>query len=325
MNKNDRIDFIKMTEKLVTPSKVAKLFQSAGQLGKLPKFLQKKLMEQGSKKEPFISFIVEPYSYFMAYEIMDEEKISQFLPKDYELVKTSMFHGKEEKNSVIIGVFDVHTSVFWGTRLEVYIIAKNKRTDLVSWIIYDYESNTISYDPGRGFIPPSTVHSVHTTSFLGEVIIDIVGKDYKNKLQINSSLDTKNLQKLNQTLWIEGNFSVDYSNDLNGVNTKPFGLIFDPAEMKEALSIPAPSCEIIENTFLTGLIASTPFEVCCFPYAQHFYTTTIPMENNMKNEKDLEDKILEINKENAEKSGCLGYCYSYSCKNGCRIEKENGK
>lgn len=325
MNKNDRINFIKMTEKLVTPAKVANLFQNAEKLRKLPKFLQQIIMEKGSKSSPFISFIVEPYSFFLAYEILDVEKISELIPDDYELVKTSMFEGNEERNSVIIGVFDVHTSVFWGTRLEVYIIARNKRTGLVSWIIYEYETNTISYDPGRGFIPPSTVHSVHTTSFLGEMIVDILGKDCKNKLQVNSNIANRELKDLNQTLWIEGNFSVDYGSDLNGVNTKPFGLIFDPAEMKEALSIPVENCEVIENTFLKGLIAKTPFEICCFPYAQHFYTSTIPMENNMKNEKDLEDKVIEINKENAEKSGCLGYCYSYSCKNGCRIEKESGR
>lgn len=319
MKQNERIDFIKMTEKLVTPEKVAKLFQNAEMLRKLPRFLQKKIMEKGSKNSPFISFIVEPYSFFLAYEIIDEEKISQFLPEDYELVKTSMFEGNKERNSVIIGVFDVHTSVFWGNRLEVYIIARNKKTNMVSWIIYEYETNTISYDPGRGFIPPGTVHSVHTTSFLGEIIIDVLGKDCKNKLKVNANINKDNFKALNQTLWIEGNFSVDYGNELNEVNTKPFGLIFDPEEMKEALNISIEDCDLIENNFLEGIIAEKPFEVCCFPYAQHFYTTTIPTENNMKNKDDLENKILEINEEAAKKSNCLGYCYSYSCKNGCNL------
>lgn len=305
MRKNDRIDFIKMTEKLVTPKKVANLFQNSEKLRMLPKFLQHIIMEKGSKRDPFISFIVEPYSFFLAYEITNEEKISQILPKDYELVKTSMFEGNEERNCVIIGVFNVHTSVFWGNRVEAYIIARNKKTNLVSWIIHEYETNTISYDPVRGLIPPTTIQSIHTTTFLGEVIIDIIGEDYKNILKVNSKLDTMKVKRLNPILWIEGNFSVDYSNELNGVNTKPFGLIFDPAEMKEALYISNENCDVIENTFLSGLISNEPFEVCCFPYAQHFYTTTIPMENKIKNQEDLEDKIIEINKENSKKLDCL--------------------
>lgn len=325
MNKIDRVGFIKLTEKLVSPERVANLFKNAQMLRKLPQHLQKYIMKKGSKSEPFISFIVEPYSLFLAYEILDEAQIYSFLPKDYELVETSMFEGQPQKKSVLIGAFNVHTSVFWGNRVELYIIARNKRTNLISWIIHEYESNTISYDPVRGFLLPSTEHSILTTSFLGEVILDVVSKESKNVLQINAQLNRENMKPLNQELWIDGNFSIDYSGEAKNVQTKPFGLIFDPDEMKEAIEISPDKVDIISNTFLEGLISKAPFEVLCFPYAQHFYTSTIPMENSMKNKSDLEQKVVEINRAHSPESGCPGYCYTYACKNGCRLKDEEGK
>ncbi len=294
MEKSTRIKFIKFTEKLVTPRKVATIFQGAEFLRKLPRFMQKKIMENGAKTDPYISFIVEPYSLFLAYEVIDEEKLSQFLPATYELAPCSMFENGKEKKCVIIGAFNVHTSVFWGNRVEVYIIARNKRTGMMSWIIHEYETNTISYDPGRGFIAPGTVHSVLTTSFKGDIILDVEGLDSKRKIQVNADLKKADFKKLNRVLWIEGNLSVDYSTDLSEVKTKPFGLIFDPAEMDEALSINLNNVEIVENTFLSGIIKATPFEVCSFPYAQHFYTTAIPAEHKMENESDLEKEIERI-------------------------------
>lgn len=321
MNKSDRIGFIKLTEKMVSPERVAKLFQNAETLRKLPRFVQKWLMEKGSKSDPYISFIVEPYSFFLAYEILDEAKILSLLPEDYELVATSMFDGQIEKKCVIIGAFNVHTSVFWGNRVELYIIARNKRTGLVSWIIHEYESNTISFDPVRGFIPPSTEHSVLTTSFLGEVILDVVSKVTKNVIQLNARLKSGVMKPLNQTLWIDGNFSIDYTGDESSVKKKPFGLIFDPEEMREGIALSLVDVDLIQNTFLESVISKVPFEVLCFPYSQHFYTTTIPMENAMKNKEDLEQRVEEIKRQHSKDDGCAGYCYSYACKNGCRMKE----
>lgn len=294
MDKNNRIKFIKFTEKMVTPKKVATIFQGAEFMRRLPRFLQKKIMENGAKTDPYISFIVEPYSLFLAYEVLDEEKLSGFLPANYELAGCSMFQGGKKKKCVIIGAFNVHTSVFWGNRVEVYIIARNKKTGMISWIIHEYETNTISYDPGRGFIEPGTKHSILTTSFKGEVILDVEGRDSRRKIQVNAHINNAKFKKLNRDLWIEGNLSVDYSSDLNEVKTKPFGLIFDPAEMNEALSVNLNHVEIVANTFLPGYIKPAPFEVCCFPFAQHFYTTTIPREHKMENEKDLEKEITKV-------------------------------
>jgi hypothetical protein len=335
METSKRLNFIKITEKLVTPKKIATVFQGAEMLRKLPRSLQKMIMEKGAKTDPYISFIVEPYSFFLAYEVLDEEKLAGMLPANYELVNTSMFQGAKERKCVIIGAFNVHTSVFWGNRVEIYIIARNKKTGMVSWIIQEYETNTISYDPGRGFIEPGTKHSVLTTSFLGEIILDVESKDSKKKIQVNANIKRANSQKLNRELWIEGNLSVDYGGGLSEVQTKPFGLIFDPAEMNEALAVNIDQVDIIENTFLPGLIKETPFEVCCFPFAQHFYTTSIPMEHTIENEKDLENEIAKINSRNGlgesadngskQLTTCPGYCYSYACINTCQLRNKNEK
>ena len=324
MKKDERIKFIKTTEKLVSPEKIAKLFGNAELLMKLPKSWQKYFMEQGAKKEPYISFIVEPYSFFLAYEMLDEDKFSKMLPPGYELVDISMFSGTKERKCVIISAFNVHTSVFWGTRVELYIIAKNQKTGLVSWIIYDYETNTISYDPGRGFVEPTTRHSVLTTTFEGELVLDVVGKNCKNCIELNANIKKGEYKKFNRKLWIEGNLSVDYGSDLSNVNTKPFGLIFDPEEMNEGLSISNNDVEIIKNTFFKGLIKSNPFEVCCFPYAQHFFTSSIPIDHSIKNETDLENEIIKINQKDnfnnlpaealKECKPCCGFSYGYACK-----------
>ncbi len=329
MEQEQRDYFIKLTEKMVTPKKVATVFQGAEFLGKLPLSVQKRIMEKGTKKDPYISFIVEPYSLFLAYEIRDEKAILDMIPEDYELIDCTMFAGEQGRKMVIIGAFNVHTSVFWGNRLEVYIIAKNKRTGLMSWIINEYETDTISFDPGRGFSSPSTEHSVLTTSFLGEVILDVKGKKSGQEIQATAELKEAKQKKLDQRLWVEGNFSVDYGNELNEVQTKPFGLIFDPSEMEQALSIEQKDINIFQNSFLKGIIDEEPYQICCFPYAQHFYTTSYPIGHQVQSAEDLElriQEIIEADKKNLKnedfnaKSTCPGYCYSYACKDGCQVQ-----
>ena len=46
------------------------------------------------------------------------------------------------------------------------------------------------------------------------------------------------MRPLNEKLWIEGNTSVAYSDELSGFNGDTFSLTFLPREMKEAWEIP---------------------------------------------------------------------------------------
>jgi hypothetical protein len=295
MIKSELIRFIKNTEKMVLPGTVGGLYQRAEMLSKLPIKLQKYIINKFSANDPFIGFIVEPYSFFLSYEITNMDAAKKFLPPDYELIPCTIFDDTTPRFCAIIGVFNVHTSVFWGSRIELYVIAQHKKTGMLSWIIADYESNTISYDPGTGFSGASTAHSVVTTSYEGEIIIDMMGKNSTNHIALIGKIKSGVQTPLNQRLWVEGNLSVDYGGELEEEDSTPFGLIFDPKEMAHALKLPLAEVRIEQNSFGENMLASQPFEACCFPYAQHFLTTSFPVGSSIKNEQDLEAAVKKFN------------------------------
>ena len=103
------------------------------------------------------------------------------------------------------------------------------------------------------------------------------------------------LSKLDQRLWVEGNLSVDYGGELQQ-STKPFSLVFDPKEMQQAMRIPLEDILLCSNSFGGDYLDPKPFEVACFPYAQHFITTSVPTATTMRTAKDLEEAVTEINK-----------------------------
>ena len=146
----------------------------------------------------------------------------------------------------------------------------------------------------QGFIGPSTSHSVVTTSYLGEIIIDVASEKSKNNLVFLANLNNGVLSKLDQRLWVEGNLSVDYGGKLEQC-TKPFSLVFDPKEMTKALKVPLSDISLCNNTFGAGALNPMPFEAACFPYAQHFVTTSIPTATSMRSAEDLENAVNEIN------------------------------
>jgi hypothetical protein len=285
--------YIKTTEKLVVPSKVAATVQGIGMLRKLPLRLQRYIVDRGARTNPYMSFVVEPYSVFLAFEIVDLEAAERLLPPHYSLIPSSMFGATEKRPCAIISAFNVHTSVFWGSRVEFYLIAENCKTGLLSWIIDEYESNAHSYDPRRGFIVPSTSHSVVTTSYQGEVIVDVASAQTANSLALVADLKGGVPTALDQRLWVEGNLSVDYGGELQQC-TKPFSLIFDPGEMATALKLPLDAISLCTNTFGGGMLNPVPFEAACFPYAQHFVTTSFPTATTMRTAEDLEKAVTEL-------------------------------
>lgn len=294
MNAQDLRRFIKTTEKLVIPEKVASTTQGSAFLRKLPLRLQKYIVNRGARSNPYMSFVVEPYAVFLAFEIKDKEAAELYLPPNYSLYPSAMFSDTVKRPCAILSAFNVHTSVFWGSRVEYYLIAENCETGLLSWIIFEYESNTHSYDPSQGFIGPSTLHSVVTTSYLGEIIVDIAGAKSNNSLKFEADLKNGVYTELDQRLWVEGNLSVDYGGELQQC-TKPFSLVFDPKEMAQALKLPLDDIMLCTNTFGGGILEPKPFEAACFPYAQHFVTTSVPTATTMRTAEDLEDAVNEIN------------------------------
>ncbi|MEX1280051.1 MAG: hypothetical protein AB1Z55_04965 [Acidimicrobiia bacterium] len=284
-------DFITRTESMVSPKDVGKLYQRAEMLAKLPIPLQQWIVDRaGGDAE--IGFVVEPYCFFLAHEIVDEAAATALLPPDYELAPSAIFEGTAPRYCGILGAFNVHTSVFWGSRVELYVIARNTRTGMLSWIICDYESNTISYDPGQGFSGATTSRSVITTSHRGEVIVDVHGAERPNRLTCVADLEGATMQPLDQPLWIEGNLSVDYGGRLMEPDSAPFGLVFDPGEMERALRVPLDAVTIEANTFGASFLDPEPFESACFPYAQHFLTTSFPEESAIRDRAGLQAAVV---------------------------------
>ncbi len=296
MRVEDLRRYVKTTEKLVVPTKVAATMQGIGMLHKLPLGLQRSIVNRGARTNPYMSFVVEPYSVFLAFEILDTEAAERLLPPHYSLLPAAMFGDTAKRPCAIISAFNVHTSVFWGSRVEFYLVAENCDTGLLSWIIDEYESSAPSYDPRRGFIMPSTAHSVVTTSYVGEVIVDVASAQSTNSLALVADLNNAALTELDQRLWVEGNLSVDYGGELQQC-TKPFSLVFDPREMTRALKVPLEAISLCTNTFGKGMLDPVPFEAACFPYAQHFVTTSVPTATTMRTAEDLEKAVTELNNE----------------------------
>jgi hypothetical protein len=294
MNAFDLRRYIKITENMVIPSQVASVTQGSSFLRKLPLRLQRYIVNRGARSNPYMSFIVEPYSVFLAFEVTDIETAEKFLPPNYHLQPSAMFKGSQKRPCAIISAFNVHTNVFWGNRVEFYLIAENRETGLLSWIIIDYESNTHSYDPSQGFIGPSTSHSVITTSYQGEIIVDVASSKTDNRLILTANMKNGVVTGLDQRLWVEGNLSVDYGGELQQ-STKPFSLVFDPKEMQEAMKLPLDDILLCSNSFGGGFLDPMPFEVACFPYAQHFVTTSVPVATSMRTAEDLEQSVTQIN------------------------------
>lgn len=288
--------YIKTTEKMVVPEKVAAITQGSAMLRKLPHRLQRYIAERGARSNPYMSFIVEPYAVFLAFEITDTEAAERLLPPGYSLFSSAMFTDTPKRPCAIVSAFNLHTNVFWGNRVEFYLIAENCKTGLLSWVIEEYESNTHSYEPSRGFIGPSTAPSVVTTSYAGEIIVDVASARCGNSLALVADLNNGVSTKLDQRLWVEGNLSVDYGGTLQQC-TKPFSLIFDPKEMAQALKLPLDDISLCTNTFGVGMLDPAPFEVACFPYAQHFVTTSTPTATTMRTAEDLERAVASLIKE----------------------------
>ncbi len=292
LDEHDFLQFVKATETMISPKDVGGLYKRAEMLAKLPRGIQEKIITSAGGDDPYIGFVVEPYAYFLSYEITDVEAAQALLPSDYRLVPTAIFEHNEPRYAAIVAAFNLHTSVFWGSRVELYVIAEHTGTGMLSWVIVDYESNTINYDPGEGFSPATTSHSVVTTTHAGGVVVDVKGAGH---LASTADMNTATRERLDQRLWIEGNLSVDYGGRLMAEGSDPFGLIFDPAEMASALELPLESVEVTANTFGDSYRAAEPFEAAVFPFAQHFLTTSYPVATRIRDGADLVESVREFN------------------------------
>ncbi len=284
--------FIAHSETMVSPKSIAALYARAEMLARMPRRVQQWVVSHAPGDDD-IGFVVEPYCFFLSYEITDPEAAAKLLPPSYRLIPTAMFADQAPRLCAIVGAFNIHTSVFWGSRVELYVIAEDTRTGMLTWVICDYESNTINYGPGEGFAGATTERAVLTTTHRGEVVIDMRSAQRPNRLELSASLPSGSLEPLEQRLWIEGNLSVDYGGRLGYEGSEPFGLVFDPDEMRQALRLPREAVALTADTFGASFRSADPFEAACFPYAQHFLTSSFSRPSDIRDRGDLETAVRE--------------------------------
>lgn len=296
--------FIKGVEKLVNPISVGTIhfIQYFNQF--IPKSIQQKMVMSSGKKTPSMGFVIEPYSSFLCYEIKDLDLANSLLPDGFELVETKVFEEDKPRYMCIFGCTNAHTTGFIGSRVEFYIIAKNKKTNMTSWIIADYDTNTITYDPKDIFRDPNTKSCVITTDFSGRLFVDVTNHEDRSLI---FDFDTSKgvHKKLSEDLWINGNLSIGYGK-LKSINDPAmFSLTFNPQEFNTALDIDFNHFNLVKNNWFDGLFYDTPYQVICFPFAQHFLSDSPGFYSSINGKDELE-KVY--NNTDFDKISC--YCVS---------------
>ena len=286
--------FEKEIEKLINPIDVGTLHYMQGFYNLLPDFLQKRLLLSSSKKNPYMGFVVEPYSYFLCYELEDVELAKTLMPDNFKLIKTKIFEDDEAKYYGIFGCMNVHTSGFWGMRVEFYTIAEDLNTNLLTWVILDYDSNTIGYIPKKGLTNPTANKALLTTNYKGKVFVDIERNDKSHKLVFESDITKGKISKLDERLWLEGNLSIGYGGDLYEKDPEVFSLRFYPEEVEQGLEIPLESLKLEINSWHTDLLKNAPSKLVCFPYAQHFLSNSPGNNVNIFTKEDLINELNNI-------------------------------
>lgn len=287
-NNNSVSDFSKNVERLIDPIEVGAIHFVHGINKLLPVKLQNKLSDIANKQSPIIGFVIEPYSSFLCYEIKNLDLASKSLPKNFRLIKTKIFESDiEEKYYAIFSSVRAHTSVFWGSRMEFNVIAENIDTGLLSWIIVDYDTDTIRQDKKQGLRDPNASKLVNTIDFNGNIIVDISNTDENRYLSYNTNITNGNMKKLSERLWLEGNLSNAYGRELVGEYSEPFGLIFDPKNVEYALDMPIEKVEILQNNWFVDMLKPIPSAILVFPYAQHFLVDISGIPIKIKNKDQL--------------------------------------
>ena len=288
-------DFAKGVEKMVDPMMVGKTHYSQTKLKKLPICIQKKIVKSQTKKAGQMPFVVEPYCSFLFYKIPDPSKVEKFMPEGFEPAKSAPFTGDTEEYYGIVSMFRIHTSVFWGARAEYYLVAENTKTSLLSWVMMDYVSDTISYDEKSGLKSPDIKNACVTTTCEGDFICDMESENHKKYVRADFNLRSAKMRPLNQRLWIEGNTSIAYGPRAGEADGDLFSLTFFPEEMKEALDIPLKDVKIAEVASDTaGKFGAVLDKVISFPYAQHMLSDAPGIHTHYGSEQALRAAVEKV-------------------------------
>lgn len=289
------LEYAKGVERLVDPMTVGKSHYMQTRLAKLPVCLQRKIVKSATKKADKMPFVVEPYCTFLFYEIPKPELVQKFMPGGFEPAKSRVFDGDTEKYYGIVSMFRIHTSVFWGARAEYYLVAKNTKTGLLSWVMMDYISDSISYDEKHGLKSPDAKRAVMTTTCEGDFVCEMENLDKTKKVALTASLMHSKMRNLNQKLWIEGNTSIAYGRLAGEPDGDLFSLTFFPEEMKMALDIPLDDVSFYHAyTKTTGDFGVKLDKVISFPFAQHMLSDSPGNQTHYGSEEALRKAVEAI-------------------------------
>ena len=288
------LEYAKGVERLVNPMEVGKVSYLQTKLRRLPVWMQRKIVTSATKKADKMPFVVEPYCSFMFYEISESEKIQPFLPEGFRPAKAAVFKGDTPKYYGIVTMFRVHSSVFWGARTEFYLVAENVETGLLSWIICDYISDTISYDEKHGLKSPDATGAVMTTTCEGDFVCDMRNEDGKKYVRCEMNLVDAKMRALDSRLWIEGNTSIAYGRLAGEADGDLFSLTFFPEEMKQALDVPLDAVRKAEVLCGTGKLGGVLEKAVSFPYAQHMLSDAPGQRTHYGSEKVLREAVEKV-------------------------------
>lgn len=287
-------EFIRNVENTISPGEVSRLyfFQEFKKL--LPRRVFSKVLKQTSRETPLMGFVIDPYCLFLFYKIKDIERAKAFLPDRYELVKSSIFEGDEPQYYYGFGCFNSRASTFWGTRLECYLVTRDKETGLLSFIFIDILSNTIIALPSVGIADPNCNKAIFTTNSNGSLLLDMQEDGTERQIVLTADVRKGESRRLNQDLWLLGNTSIAHSKEFAGDDDNPFAVVFDPDEVSEALDLPVDSISLLKDTLYPDLAEGQPDKVVCFPFTQHYMADSPSCRTYIRSRQDMMVKYDEI-------------------------------
>lgn len=297
------LEYSKGVEKLVDPMEVGKVLYMQTKMRKLPVYIQRKIVTSATKKANKMPFVVEPYCSFLFYEITEPEKMQPFLPAGFRPAKAAVFEGDKEKYYGAVTMFRVHSSVFWGARTEFYLMAENAKTGLLSWIICDYISDTISYDAKHGLKSPDAHRAVMTTTCEGDFVCEMRNEDGKKYVECEMNLVNAKMRSLDNRLWIEGNTSIAYGRLAGEADGDLFSLTFFPEEMKQALDVPLKQVRKANVLCGTGKLGGVLEKAVSFPYAQHMLSDAPGRQTHYGSEEALREAVNAVDFKKIETLG----------------------
>ena len=235
------------------------------------------------------------YCTFLFYEIPEPSKVEKFMPEGFVPARAGVFEGDTEKYYGIVSMFRIHTSVFWGARAEYYLVAENEATGLLSWVMMDYISDTISYDEAHGLKSPDCAQAVMTTTCEGDFVCEMRDVEGVKKVECTASLVQGKMRPLNQRLWIEGNTSIAYGRLAGEPDGDLFSLTFFPEEMARALDVPLKDVAHYNvASARTGRFGAVLDRVVSFPYAQHMLSDAPGASTHYGSEEALRAAVEKV-------------------------------